>query len=645
MCEILFKSHELLMPKKFVELEQYISSRTHCPISKRNDLKVELQNFRKAFMLKWKRCGRHKLKFYRTEKKWLQCVSKFELHQVSKGGRPAKEFAECSEQSKRRKTAELRHTHCTDKLAYAAQMSLRSSGKRFEAKKVLEIVSPSEVDEIPSNNRMLSNEQALSLMMEAQLSRRQYNIIRNYAKDIFPTYKNVRTAKKQCLPAGINVTDVESEVPLQSLLDHTVDRIMHAQTDHSFGTDINKLKLISKWGFDGSSSHTQYMQRFVSDSSDDKYMFITSLVPLRLFFEKENGESFLLWQNPRPSSPRYCRPIKLQYRKETVELAKQEKSNMDVQISNLTETKVVVGAKEYIISHLPLLTMVDGKVCNSLSDTKSTLRCYLCAATSKDFNDIRSMANRRIKRENLSFGISVLHAWIRMLECLLHVAYKLPTRTWRTNNENVILVEENKARIQSEFKSKMSLIIDKPKPGYGNSNDGNVARKFFQNYEMSSSITGIDAALIKKFYFILQILSSGFKVDEKKFRKFCLDTAELYVSLYPWHPMTTTVHKILIHGFEIIANFLLPIGQLSEEAQESRNKDFKIYRERFSRKTSRQANLEDVFQRLLVSSDPLITSLRPVEQIRRKCFDAEVKEMLLEQDLAHIDAESDASED
>lgn len=415
--------------------------------------------------------------------------------------------------------------------------------------------------------------------------------------------------------------------------------------DTLIGTESNKLTLISKWGFDGSSSHTQYMQQFVSDTSDDKYMFISSLGPLRLITGKENGNTFILWQNPRPSSPRYCRPIKLQYRKETVELSKQEKYNMDVQISNLTDTKVVLGGKEYNISHAPLLTMVDGKICNSLSDTKSTLRCYLCNATSKDFNDLKSIVNRPIKTENLSFGISVLHAWIRMLECLLHVAYKLPTKTWRINKENESIVEENKARIQTEFKTKMSLIIDKPKPGYGNSNDGNVARKFFQNSQMSSSITGIDETLIKKFYFILQTLSCGFKVDEKKFKKFCLDTAELYVNLYLWHPMTTTVHKILIHGYEIISNFLLPIGQLSEEAQESRIKDFKIYRERFSRKTSRQANLEDVFQRLLVSSDPLITSLRSLEPIKRKSLDAEVRAMLLEEDLVHIEAESDASED
>lgn len=74
--------------------------------------------------------------------------------------------------------------------------------------------------------------------------------------------------------------------------------------------------------------------------------------------------------------------------------------------------------------------------------------------------------------------------------------------------------------------------------------------------------------------------------------------------------MPTSVHKVLIHGKEIIQFLLLPIGQMSEEAQESCNKYIKNYRENFARKFSRAKNLEDVFLRLLVNSDPIISTLR-----------------------------------
>ena len=41
----------------------------------------------------------------------------------------------------------------------------------------------------------------------------------------------------------------------------------------------------------------------------------------------------------------------------------------------------------------------------------------------------------------------------------------------------------------------MGLIVDKPKPGYGSTNDGNTARRFFQNPDLSAKITGINKQL------------------------------------------------------------------------------------------------------------------------------------------------------
>jgi hypothetical protein len=81
--------------------------------------------------------------------------------------------------------------------------------------------------------------------------------------------------------------------------------------------------------------------------------------------------------------------------------------------------------------------------------------------------------------------------------------------------------------------------------------------------------------------------------------------------------MPTSVHKLLIHGPQIIASALLPIGQLSEDAQEARNKDIKRYREDFSRKCSREKPMEDVFYRLMVTSDPYISSIRKLPQKKK----------------------------
>lgn len=175
----------------------------------------------------------------------------------------------------------------------------------------------------------------------------------------------------------------------------------------------------------------------------------------------------------------------------------------------------------------------------------------------------------------------------------------------------------------------MGLHVDKPRQGSGNSNDGNTARRFFENYYCSSEITGVDEDLIKRFYVILQTLASGIAVNREKFGEYTRATAQLYVTKYMWYKMPSSVHKILIHGESIIRHFaVLPIGNLSEDAQESRNKDYKNIRLYHARKCSRSATNEDVFHGLLFTSDPYISSIRkPSVTVSKELLD-EAKNLL-----------------
>ena len=68
---------------------------------------------------------------------------------------------------------------------------------------------------------------------------------------------------------------------------------------------------------------------------------------------------------------------------------------------------------------------------------------------------------------------------------------------------------------------------------------------------------------------------------------------------------------------------MLPIGQLSEEAAEARNKHFCLYRQNFARKFSREACNRDILNQLLLTSDPLITSSQPKIQKKTKPFSPE----------------------
>lgn len=243
-----------------------------------------------------------------------------------------------------------------------------------------------------------------------------------------------------------------------------------------------------KWGCD-ESQQTTFKQKFENNSDSDTNIFQSSFVPLQLSCGQ--GKK-LIWQNPLSSSPRYCRPIRIRFVKETAHITKEEISYIENKINLLEPTQITQQInKTFLVKHVMMFTMVDAKVCNAATDTKSTMKCYICGATSKDFNNLSR--RKEINEDTLKFGLSTLHARIRLFEAVLHLAYKLPVKKWqlRADNEKQI-VQQRKKEIQDEFRTKLGLIVDVPKAGFGNSNDGNTSRRFFADHELSATITGIE---------------------------------------------------------------------------------------------------------------------------------------------------------
>lgn len=128
------------------------------------------------------------------------------------------------------------------------------------------------------------------------------------------------------------------------------------------------------------------------------------------------------------------------------------------------------------------------------------------------------------------------------------------------------------------------------------------------------------------------------------FERYGIETAHKLVELYPWFYLPVSVHKILIHGAKVIGSFLIPIGQLSEEAQESRNKDAKHYRSHHTRKFSRVATNTDLLHRLLESSDPLISCIREQPKNKIKEFSKETLQLLARSDDNDEKIDSDEEE-
>jgi hypothetical protein len=176
----------------------------------------------------------------------------------------------------------------------------------------------------------------------------------------------------------------------------------------------------------------------------------------------------------------------------------------------------------------------------------------------------------------------------------------------------------------------MGLKVDYVRSGdEGTSNDGNTSRRFFDNPQKAAEITVIKEILIKRCSTILKAMSFGYEINKEPFSKYAIETVTFLVKEYPWYYMPSSVHKILLHGSLVISAALLPIGQISKEAQEARNKDLKNIREKYSRKYSRIETNEELLYGRLVSSVPVISSLRKLPSKKISSFSQEVLQLLI----------------
>lgn len=68
---------------------------------------------------------------------------------------------------------------------------------------------------------------------------------------------------------------------------------------------------------------------------------------------------------------------------------------MDDEIKNIQESNVVVQSRQVKVNHKLIFTMVEGSLhLHAFTETTSTMKCYICGATSKQFNKIDEMIGR-----------------------------------------------------------------------------------------------------------------------------------------------------------------------------------------------------------------------------------------------------------
>jgi len=321
-----------------------------------NKIKSTISNFTAVLSKLWIKSSRNIIRFKESNVDWLKKLFVLPPRSPPSSlnvGRPQKLFPDCSDRNKRRKIQQLTKSYTSPEILFAAKNKLHMSGKRAACSIVNEsLSSPTRASKIKKSymaslsidNAIMpySFDEALAFFIENKLTKQQYINIRKSAKErranIYPSYDNVLTAKKKCYPENIHVTESYFKIELQHLLDHTITRLFLISDIPPVDLTMNNFEILCKWGCDGSSSQARYKQ-ITSSNFNDSDIFMFSLVPLQLRCTKiNNPKTILLWKNPRPSSTRYCRPIKFEYKKETIESTLEEVNAVEEEIKSLIPT-------------------------------------------------------------------------------------------------------------------------------------------------------------------------------------------------------------------------------------------------------------------------------------------------------------------
>ncbi|KAE8740253.1 hypothetical protein FOCC_FOCC014237 [Frankliniella occidentalis] len=400
------------------------------------------------------------------------------------------------------------------------------------------------------------------------------NISKQHNSSLVPPYYEVLEEKKKCYPPGILVTHKSAEALLDNDSKRLVEFLDRAETVYPPCQTL-QCHFEHNWGVDGSGKHSIYKQAFLDDTSDENILLTA------------------IWVNSSPSSTQFCKALRLQMLMGSEETILEEELYISRQIQALRPSVVQSRTGvELMICHSLKLTMVDGKVRGYLTDTS-----FSNGAKPSDMF-CKFLQKRPINKDVLKYGLPVLHAQIRMLECVMNITYRLEIKKWSVN---VSLYKARKEKTQNALREKLGILVDFVKVGSGSTNDGNTARTFFKNVELVSSVTEVDKGLFQRFADIQCVLSSGLPINIIDFKEYCKATILRYERRYPWFYMPSSIHVILMHGGDIISSLDIPLGAYSEEAFESKNKFVPSFREFRTRKFLREATMEDLFNRLLVS--------------------------------------------
>ena len=171
------------------------------------------------------------------------------------------------------------------------------------------------------------------------------------------------------------------------------------------------------------------------------------------------------------------------------------------------------------------------------------------------------------------------------------------------------MVMKRTIQVKKAFKPELGLNVDQRREsGFGNTNTGNVARKAFENAVITAQICGVSPMLVSNLETIHRALAMDKDINTGAFETFCKETLDIYFDDAGWYNIPPTLHKILVHGRDIIDSTPIAIGITSEEGSESNIKFARQFYQHHTRKNCHNNTMYDLFHRLMDVSDPVILS-------------------------------------
>lgn len=94
--------------------------------------------------------------------------------------------------------------------------------------------------------------------------------------------------------------------------------------------------------------------------------------------------------------------------------------------------------------------------------------------------------------------------------------------------------------------------------------------------------------LVRDFQTLVVALNYHQARDPDKLQVVCDRISKAYIQLHPWARPSSAIHKVLVHGSQLVRVSPLPLGVLSEEGGEAKNKDYRNDRQHHARKLQPQ---------------------------------------------------------